>query len=94
LPRVLSSFLLLLLAIAPAPAQEANPNTRFGMPAAAKANPVFSREAFLISRPQYVLSYNYGPGPYVALRWKLAALALLLLCFRVPRRRRRRDPGS
>jgi endonuclease G len=35
----------------------ANRNVRFGMPAEAKADPA-SRDAFLIERPQYVLSYN------------------------------------
>jgi endonuclease G len=34
-----------------------NCNIRFGMPAPAKTDPE-SREAFLIARPQYVLSYN------------------------------------
>ena len=56
MPRSLWSFLLfLLLAVLPAKAQEANPNIRFGMPAPANAE---NREAFLISRPQYTLSYN------------------------------------
>src|SRR5262249_51219905 len=35
----------------------ANPNVRFGLPAPAKTDPA-SREAFLLDRPQYVLSYN------------------------------------
>ncbi|MBN9122939.1 MAG: DNA/RNA non-specific endonuclease [Planctomycetes bacterium] len=35
----------------------ANRNVRFGMPAEAKADPA-SRTAYLIDRPQYVLSYN------------------------------------
>ncbi len=35
----------------------ANPNIRFGMPARATADPR-NREAYLIERPQYVLSYN------------------------------------
>jgi endonuclease G len=34
-----------------------NPNIRFGMPAPARASPG-EREAYLIERPQYVLSYN------------------------------------
>jgi endonuclease G len=45
---------------APVPARQVgkeNPNVRFGMPAPAKADPK-SREAFLIERPQYILSYN------------------------------------
>jgi endonuclease G len=32
-----------------------NPNARFGLPSAAKADPV-QREDYLIERPQYVLS--------------------------------------
>src|SRR5262249_28585177 len=41
----------------PLPDEEStgNPNVRFGMPAAADLK---SRDAFLIERPQYVLSYN------------------------------------
>jgi endonuclease G len=35
----------------------ANRNVRFGMPADAKTDPA-NKEAFLIERPQYVLSYN------------------------------------
>jgi endonuclease G len=45
---------------AQAPAREVgkeNPNVRFGLPATVKADPK-SREAFLIERAQYVLSYN------------------------------------
>jgi endonuclease G len=34
-----------------------NPNVRFGLPAPAEAN-LKSRDAYLIDRPQYVLSYN------------------------------------
>jgi endonuclease G len=37
--------------------QEADRNIRFGLPAPAKADPS-EREAYLISRPQYTLSYN------------------------------------
>ncbi len=40
------------------PEQDGNPNVPLGMPAPATADPVASREAFLIARPQYVLSYN------------------------------------
>jgi endonuclease G, mitochondrial len=58
MPRILTSLVVLLLTSAPALSQEANPNIRFGMPAPAKPDPILSREAFLISRPQYVLSYN------------------------------------
>jgi endonuclease G len=62
LPRLkclLPALLALLLAASPPAAQQpaGNPNVRFGMPAPAKANPE-SREAYLINRPQYVLSYN------------------------------------
>jgi endonuclease G, mitochondrial len=58
MPRIATTLLAFLLTTAPAGAQEANPNIRFGMPGPAKADPILSREAFLISRPQYVLSYN------------------------------------
>jgi endonuclease G len=69
--RVLPSILLLLLAVVPATSQEAN--VRFGMPAPAKADPVFSREAFLISRPQYVLSYNAKTRTPNWVCWRLRA---------------------
>jgi endonuclease G len=49
--------LLGLLLAAVGAAQETNPNVRFGFPAPAQTDPE-SREAFLIQRPQYVLSYN------------------------------------
>ncbi len=39
------------------PTADTSPHLRFGMPAPAKADPR-SREAFLIDRPQYALSYN------------------------------------
>jgi endonuclease G len=55
--RTLVSTVVSLLFIAAAPAQEPNPNIRFGMPAPAKTDPEW-REAFLVVRPQYVLSYN------------------------------------
>jgi endonuclease G len=56
---LLPALLALLLATSPPAAQQpaVNPNVRFGMPAPAKADPD-SREAYLIERPQYVLSYN------------------------------------
>src|SRR5205823_13413840 len=56
---LLPALLALLLAASPPAAQQpaVNPNVRFGMPAPAKADPE-SREAYLIDRPQYVLSYN------------------------------------
>ncbi|MBY0456919.1 MAG: DNA/RNA non-specific endonuclease [Gemmataceae bacterium] len=51
----------LLVGTLPAAAQQpktpANRNIRYGMPAEAKADPA-SKEAFLIDRPQYVISYN------------------------------------
>jgi endonuclease G len=55
--RLTPPLLVLLLAASPAAAQEANRNVRFGMPAPAQADPE-SREAYLIARDQYVLSYN------------------------------------
>src|SRR5438067_2278590 len=42
---------------APAVAELANPNVRFGFPAAAQKDPS-SRKAYLMERPQYTLSYN------------------------------------
>ncbi|HZZ80646.1 MAG TPA: hypothetical protein VFE62_19240 [Gemmataceae bacterium] len=49
---------LLLLLVAPLAAQDTtNPNIRFGMPSPAKADSNH-REAYLVARPQYVLSYN------------------------------------
>jgi hypothetical protein len=57
MPRILTPLLALLLAVVPGAGQEPNPNIRFGLPAPAKPD-LESREAFLIARPQYVLSYN------------------------------------
>ena len=57
LQRFVPPLLVLLLAVSPASAREPNRNVRFGMPAPAKADPE-SREAYLLARPQYVLSYN------------------------------------
>jgi hypothetical protein len=59
LKYLLPALLALLPAASPPAAQEPgiNPNARFGMPAPAKASPE-SREAYLIERTQYVLSYN------------------------------------
>jgi endonuclease G len=54
LKRLAAPALALLLA-APLAAQEANHNVRFGLPGPAKPEPS-SREAYLIARPQYVLS--------------------------------------
>ena len=56
LKRVAAPLLALLLT-APLPAQEPNRNVRFGPPGPARPEPS-SREAYLIARPQYVLSYN------------------------------------
>ena len=66
-----SRFLLLLLALLPisvsassqAPAEPQkkllqNRNVRFGMPGEAKADAKQSKDAYLIDRPQYVISYN------------------------------------
>jgi endonuclease G len=50
-------LLALLLAAAALAAAEPDPNDRFGPPGPAKADPR-DREAYLIERPQYVLSYN------------------------------------
>lgn len=56
-------FLLFTLGVAALPAladppkPPANRNIRYGMPGEAKDDPA-SKEAFLIDRPQYVLSYN------------------------------------
>jgi endonuclease G len=56
---LLSLAILLVFQIAePILTQAPNPNVRFGMPAPAKPDAESSREAFLISRPQSVLSYN------------------------------------
>src|SRR3984893_19200140 len=73
MPRILTPLLALFLAAAPAMAQEANPNIRFGMPAPAKSDPVLSREAFLISRPQDVLSYNAKTRAPNWVCWRLRA---------------------
>lgn len=57
------------------PAQDPSPNLRFGMPAPAKADPESSREAFLISRPQYVLSYNAKTRIANWVFWRLRKLS-------------------
>ena len=49
-----------------------NPNVRLGMPAPARADPE-SREAFLIDRPQYVLSYNARTRTPNWVSWRLRA---------------------
>jgi endonuclease G len=50
-----------------------NPNVRFGLPAPAKADPEGSREAFLLRRPQYVLSYNAKTRTPNQVCWRLRA---------------------
>jgi endonuclease G len=59
-PRRFALPLLALLLAAPVSAQEANRNARFGLPGPVATNPKDPKahESFLISRPQYVLSYN------------------------------------
>ncbi len=54
--RLLLPLLAILLAlpIAAREPPEGNPNVRFGLPAPAGTD----REAYLVERPQYVLSYN------------------------------------
>ena len=49
--------LLLAAPLAAGPEARPDPNVRFGLPAPARANPD-DREAYLVERPQYVLSYN------------------------------------
>jgi hypothetical protein len=49
-----------------------NPNVRFGLPAPAKADPE-SREAYLLDRPQYVLSYNAETRTPNWVCWRLRA---------------------
>jgi hypothetical protein len=63
--RILAALLALLLAAVSLAADEPNPNIRFGLPAPAKADSEASREAFLIVRPQYVLSYLRKTVPAV-----------------------------
>src|SRR5262249_11346073 len=67
-----AALLALLLAASPPQAQpaDANPNFRFGMPAEAKADKD-SREAYLIDRPQYVLSYNAKTRTPNWVAWRL-----------------------
>jgi endonuclease G len=69
---LLPALLALFLATTPPAAQEptANPNLRFWMPADAKAT-AESREAFLIERPQYVLSYNAKTRTPNWVSWRL-----------------------
>jgi endonuclease G len=51
----------------------ANPNVRFGMPGPAGKDPEGDREHFLISRPQYVLSYNARTRTPNWVCWRLRA---------------------
>jgi endonuclease G len=53
-------------------AAPANPNVRFGQPAPAKADPE-SRQAYLLDRPQYVLSYNAETRTPNWVCWRLRA---------------------
>jgi endonuclease G len=53
----LAAPLLALLLATPLPAQEPNRNVPFGLPGHAKPDPA-GRQAYLIARPQYVLSYH------------------------------------
>jgi endonuclease G len=70
--RLLPALAALVWAATPLPAQQANPNVRFGMPAPAKADAA-SREAYLIERPQYVLSYNAQTRTPNWVSWRLRA---------------------
>jgi endonuclease G len=72
LKYLLPTLLALLLVTSPPAAQELgiNPNVRFGMPAPAKAS-AESREAYLIDRPQYVLSYNAKTRTPNWVSWRL-----------------------
>jgi endonuclease G len=71
LKRLAAPILALLLA-PPLAAQEANRNVRFGLPGPAKHDPS-SRDAFLIARPQYVLSYNAEKRIPNWVSWELKA---------------------
>jgi DNA/RNA non-specific endonuclease len=69
--RILLAALPLLLALplAAAEPQEVNRNVRFGLPAPASKD----RDAYLIERPQYVLSYNAKSHTPNWVCWRLAA---------------------
>jgi endonuclease G len=78
-PSVLAFLAALLLpacgpvANEPATVQKTtNPHIRFGMPAPADTNPGL-REAYLITRPQYVLSYNAEKRTPNWVCWRLRA---------------------
>jgi endonuclease G len=62
--------LALFLTTAPLPAQDLNPNVRFGMPSPAKADPQ-QRDDYLIERPQYVLSYHDSKRTANWVSWRL-----------------------
>ncbi len=68
----LAAPLLALLVAAPLAAQEPNRNVPFGLPGPAKPDPS-SREAYLIARPQYVLSYNAEKRIPNWVAWELKA---------------------
>ncbi len=81
-----SRFLLLVLlaAIVGAPADAQQPagqppkllpnrNVRYGMPGEAKADAENSKEAYLIDRPQYVISYNDKRKSANWVAWQLVA---------------------
>jgi endonuclease G, mitochondrial len=68
----LAAPLLALLVASSLAAQEANRNVSFGLPGPAKPEPS-SREAFLIARPQYVLSYNAEKKIPNWVAWELKA---------------------
>jgi endonuclease G len=70
--RLLPCLAAFVWAVTPLPAQQANPNLRFGMPAPAKPDPS-SREAYLIERPQYALSYNDRSRTPNWVSWRLRA---------------------
>jgi endonuclease G len=71
--RLLPALAALVWAATPLAAQQAaNPNLRFGMPAPATAE-TSNREAYLIERPQYVLSYNGQTRTPNWVCWRLRA---------------------
>jgi endonuclease G len=77
--RLRFSVLVLLAAVfaLPAFAEEpkllANRNVRYGMPGEAKADAEKSKEAYLIDRPQYVISYNDKRKTANWVAWHLVA---------------------
>jgi endonuclease G len=69
---VLALVVAAVPAVADPPKPPANRNIRYGMPGEAKADPA-SKEAFLIERPQYVLSYNDKHKTPNWVAWQLVA---------------------